>query len=167
MDDQNLLQFWKGKGTAELGQPQTFLGYDGKSIQIKTRILDIGHGRSSFAMTDWDLDGKQDLIVYYAFDRKRGGIFYYRASDKQMQFEKPVKLSNLISFHNGGISLSDWDNDGYLDIFTGGDGGHLGKSAVPRGKLFLLSGKDLPVRPAIRSSRPIEPKVYKIHVWKE
>lgn len=158
MDDQNVLKLWPGKGTAELGQPQTFLTHDGKPLQIKTRILDIGHGRSSFTMTDWDLDGKADFLVYYAFDRKRGGIFYYRASDKPMQFEKPVKLSKLISFHNGGISLSDWDNDGYLDIFTGGDNGHIRKSATPRGKLFLISGKDLPVRPAIRKSEVITVK---------
>jgi|GEM_PF-5311270 len=155
MDDQNMLKLWKGKGTDELGQPQTFFNSDGKPLQIKTRILDIGHGRSSFAMTDWDLDGKPDLIVYHAFDRKRGGIFYYRASDKLMQFEKPVKLSNLISFHNGGIGLADWDSDGYLDIFTGGDNGHLGKDAVPRGKIFLLSGKDLSVPPAVRKSQAI------------
>lgn len=158
MDDQNVLKLWKGKGTEELGQPQTFLGYDGKPLQIKTRILDIGHGRSSFAMTDWDLDGKSDLIVYHAFDRKKGGIFYYRASDKPMQFEKPIKLSPLISFHNGGIGLTDWDDDGYLDIFTGGDNGHLSKSAVPRGKIFLLSGKDLPVPPAKRKSETITAK---------
>ncbi|AWO00848.1 hypothetical protein DLD77_03620 [Chitinophaga alhagiae] len=158
LDDQNILKRWPGKGTDELGQPQAFLGHDGKPLQIKTRILDIGHGRCSFTMTDWDLDGKPDLLVYHAFDRKRGGIFYYRASDKPMQFEKPVKLSNLLSFHNGGIALSDWDGDGYLDIFTGGDGGHLGKSAVPRGKLFLLSGKELPVPPAIRKSAPITAK---------
>lgn len=155
MDDRNVLQLWPGNGTAELGQAETFLTYDGKPLQIKTRILDIGHGRSSFTMTDWDLDGKPDLLVYYAFDRKRGGIFYYRASDKPMQFEKPVKLSNLISFHNGGISLSDWNNDGYLDIFTGGDNTHIRKSATPRGKLFLISGRDLPVRPAIRKSEVI------------
>jgi hypothetical protein len=155
MDDQNVLKLWPGKGTDELSQPQTFLGYEGKPLQIKTRILDIGHGRSSFTMTDWDLDGKPDLLVYYAFDRKRGGIYYYQASNKPMQFEKPVKLSNLLSFHNGGISLSDWNGDGYLDIFTGGDGGHLGKTAVPRGKLFLISGKDLPVTPALRKSKPI------------
>ena len=167
MDDQNVLKVWKGKGTGELGQPQAYLGYDGKPLQIKTRILDIGHGRSSFAMTDWDLDGKTDLIVYYAFDRKRGGIFYYRSSDKPMQFEKPVKLSSLISFHNGGIGLSDWDDDGYLDIYTGGDGGHLGKSAVPRGKLFLLSGKDLPVPPAIRKSNHADQKVQKTVLWKQ
>lgn len=159
MDDQNVVKLWPGKGTNELGQPQTFLGYDGKPLQIKTRILDIGHGRSSLALADWDLDGKPDLMVYYAFDEKRGGIFYYRASDKPMQFEKPVKLSNLISFHNGGISLADWDNDGYLDIFTGGDNGHIRKGAVPRGKLFLLSGKDLPVPPAIRKSEPITVKI--------
>ncbi|GEP94302.1 FG-GAP repeat domain-containing protein [Chitinophaga cymbidii] len=150
MDDQNILRCWPGKGTDELGQPQVFLGYDGKPLQIKTRMLDIGHGRSSFTMTDWDLDGRTDLLVYHAFDRKRGGIYYYRASDKPMQFEKPVKLLKLLSFHNGGIALSDWDGDGYPDIFTGGDGGHLGKSAVPRGKLFLISGKELPVPPAVR-----------------
>lgn len=161
MDDQNILKCWPGKGTDELGQPQAFLGHDGKPLQIKTRILDIGHGRCSFTMTDWDLDGKPDLLIYYAFDRKRGGIFYYRASDKPMQFEKPVKFSNLLSFHNGGIALSDWDGDGYLDIFTGGDGGHLGKSAVPRGKLFLLSGKELPVPPAVRKSGPVTVKISK------
>lgn len=158
MDEQNVLKLWPGKGTDELGQAQSFLGYDGKPLQIKTRILDIGHGRCSFVFTDWDLDGKPDLLIYYAFDRKRGGIFYYRASDKPMQFEKPVKLSNLLSFHNGGIALSDWDEDGYLDIFTGGDGGHLGKDAVPRGKLFMLSGRKLPVPPAIRKSGPITVK---------
>ncbi|MBO9154701.1 FG-GAP repeat domain-containing protein [Chitinophaga sp. GCM10012297] len=158
LDDQNILKLWPGNGTDELGQPQTFLGYDGKPLQVKTRILDIGHGRSSFTMTDWDLDGKPDLLIYYAFDRKRGGIYYYRASGKPMQFEKPVKFLNLLSFHNGGIALSDWNGDGYLDIFTGGDGGHLGKSAVPRGKLFLLSGKDLPVPPAVRKPAPITVK---------
>lgn len=159
MDDQNILKLWPGKGTDELGQPQVFLGYDGKPLQIKTRILDIGHGRSSFTMTDWDLDGKPDLLIYYAFDRKRGGIFYYRASDKPMQFEKPVKFLNLLSFHNGGISISDWDGDGYPDLFTGGDGGHLGRSAVPRGKLFLLSGKELPVPPAVRKSETMTVKI--------
>lgn len=158
LDDQNILKCWPGKGTDELGQPQAFLGQDGKPLQIKTRILDIGHGRSSFTMTDWDLDGKPDLLIYFAFDRKRGGIFYYRASDKPMQFEKPVKFLDLLSFHNGGIAVSDWDGDGYLDIFTGGDGSHLGKSAKPRGKLFLLSGKDLPVPPAVRPSGPITVK---------
>jgi hypothetical protein len=155
MDDQNVLKLWPGKGTNELGQSQTFLGHDGKPLQIKTRILDIGHGRCQFALTDWDLDGRADLIVYYGFDRKRGGIYYYRASTKPMQFEKPVKLSSMISFHEGGISLADWDNDGYLDIFTGGDNSHIRKGAVPRGKLFVLSGKDLPAPPAIRKSEPI------------
>ncbi len=147
MDDQNVLKLWPGKGTDELGQPQTFLGYDGKPLQIKTRILDVGHGRCQFASTDWDLDGKPDLIMYYGFDRKRGGIYYYRASGKPMQFEKPVKLSNPVSFHEGGIGLSDWNGDGYLDIFTGGDNGHIRKGSVPRGKLFVISGKDLPVQP--------------------
>jgi hypothetical protein len=155
MDDQNVLKLWPGKGTNELGLPQTFLGDDGKPLQIRKRILDIGHGRSSFTMTDWDLDGKPDLLVYYAFDRKQGGILYYRASDKPMQFEKPVRFSNLLSFHNGGIAITDWDGDGYLDILTGGDGGHLGKSASPRGKLFVISGKDLPVPSALRKSKPI------------
>lgn len=159
MDERNVLRFWPGNGTNKLEQSQTFLDYNGKPLQIKTRILDIGHGRSSFTMADWDLDGKPDLLVYHAFDRKRGGIFYYRASDKPMQFEKPIKLSNLISFHNGGISLSDWDGDGYLDIFTGGDNGHIRKHAVPRGKLFLLSGKDLPLPPAIRKPEPTTVKI--------
>ncbi len=175
MDDQNVVKLWPGKGTDELGQSQTFFGHDGKPLQIKTRILDIGHGRCQFALTDWDLDGRPDLIVYYGFDRKRGGIYYYKASAKPMQFEKPVKLSNMISFHEGGISLADWDGDGYLDIFTGGDNGHIRKEAVPRGKLFLLSGKDLPVPPAIRKSEPItittkqiiKEQIYKTTVWAE
>ena len=154
LDDQNILKIWHGNGTTALGEGKAYLDENGKPLQLKTRILDLGHARCSFESVDWDLDGKQDIIVYLAFDRRRGGIYYYRASEKPMQFEKRVKLSKFISFHNGGIGLADWDEDGLLDIFTGGDGGHLGERAKPRGKLFVVSGKDLPVPPAPRVSKP-------------
>jgi hypothetical protein len=72
-----------------------------------------------------------------------------------MKFEKPVKFSAFISFHNGGIGLADSDGDGYLDMYTGGDGGHLHDGATPRGNLFVISGRDLPIPPAIRESRPM------------
>ena len=155
LDDQNILKAWPGNGTTALGEAKAYLDENGKPLQLKTPILDLGHARCSFESVDWDLDGKSDLIVYLAFDRRRGGIYYYRGSEKPMQFEKRVKMSSFISFHNGGIGLADWDGDGLLGVFTGGDGGHLGERAKPRGKLFVVSGKDLPVPPAPRVPKPI------------
>jgi len=160
LDENNIVKVWPGDGTTLLKDPVTYLDFEGKPLQLSTRGLDIGHGRSALCSVDWNLDGRPDLIVYLGFSRKRGGLYYYQASDTPLQFNKPVRFSKPISFDNGGVGIADWDKDGYLDIFTGGDRSQMHLTANPRGNLFVILGKTLPVPPTRRRSNLKSPKVH-------
>ncbi len=149
LDDQNIVTLWPGDGTAELGAGKPMLGPDGQPIQLSSNILGVGHGRKAIDAVDWNLDGSIDLVVYQSFNRS-GGVVLYLGAAQPMHFDNPIKQHDLLSYHTGGIGLADWDGDGYLDVFTGGDGRHLSAGAKPRGQLFILNGRLLPSPPAMR-----------------
>jgi hypothetical protein len=154
-DTQNVVNLYKGDGTTKLGPPQPFLGPDGKPMQLNPSIMGATSGRRCLKIVDWDLDGTRDLISYNAFGPTVNGghVRLYRGvPDKPMQFEAAVNLFPIVSHHQGGVTLTDWDEDGLLDIVVGGDHGHMSPDAKPMGQFFVFFGKDLPVKPAKRPS---------------
>ena len=151
LDDQNQVTLWPGDGTPELGEPQAMRGIDGKPLQMSGYIKVISSGRKALNMTDWDADGNLDLVVYRTFaDSGPAGVLLYPGTGEPLQFAGPVQLHEPLSFHTAGIGLTDWNNDGYLDILIGGDHRPLRAETGPRGQFFILSGRELPARPAQR-----------------
>ncbi len=151
LDDQNIVCLWQGNGTDELSQPQRMLNLDGTPLQMSKNILNTNSGRKALDAVDWDLDGEIDLVAYRTFTTgELPGVILFRGSDQPLRFEDPVQLHPKISYHTAGIGLADWNGDGYLDVFMGGDWKALSSDFRPRGQLFVLSGRDLPVPPAKR-----------------
>lgn len=152
-DTDNVLTVWKGDGTTRLGPPRPFT-VNGKPLQLNPSVMTATSGRRCIQIVDWNGDGVPDVITFNAFGKTVWGG-YIRLNlgiqGKPLALEEAVDLAPIISHHQGGISLTDWDGDGYLDIVTGGDPSHLSSESSPRGQIFLLSGKDLPVPPAKRS----------------
>jgi hypothetical protein len=151
LDDHNRACLWPGKGTDELALPKMMLAHDGLPLQLSKDILTTNHGRKALCAVDWDLDGVTDLVVYQSFTSP-AGIMLYRGIKDGLQFEAPVLLHKRTSYHTGGIGLADWNRDGYLDIFTGGDTKQLWSDFEPNGQLFIFSGSKLAVPPAKRRS---------------
>lgn len=152
-DTDNIVTLWPGDGTERLGAPKPFLGPDGKPLQLNPSHMPPTSGRRCLAMVDWNKDGVMDLISYDAFTKAVWGgavRLHLGIKDKPMQFEKAIDLFPIISHHQGGIALMDWDHDGLLDIVTGGDHTHMPVGSNPRGQIFVFFGKNLPVPPAPR-----------------
>ena len=154
LDTRNVVTLWPGDGTPDLKPPQPMQTQSGEPLQMSGYGLAISGGRKALNMTDWDGDGTLDLIVYRTFaDKGPAGVLLYRGTDQPLRFEDPVQLHPPISFHTAGIGLTDWNNDGYMDVVIGGDHRPLRAESGPRGQFFILSGRDLPVPPTRRTPK--------------
>lgn len=159
-DTQNIVKLYKGDGSTTLSSPQPFLGPDGKPLQLNPSIMTATSGRRCLKVVDWDLDGTRDLLTYNAFGPTVNGghVRLHRGvPGKPMQFGAAVNLFPIVSHHQGGITLTDWDEDGLLDIVVGGDHGHMSPGSMPMGQFFVFLGKDLPVKPAKRPAAQMVP----------
>jgi len=82
--------------------------------------LKAGHN-SNPAVTDWNGDGKKDLLVGNA----DGTVYYYenRGTDSAPQFDGSVLLdaggTTFFGPRWSRLALCDWDNDGVTDILSG------------------------------------------------
>ncbi|MCC6682467.1 MAG: VCBS repeat-containing protein [Phycisphaeraceae bacterium] len=151
LDDQNIVCLWLGDGSDELRAPQCMLSADGSPLQMSKNILNTNSGRKALDAVDWELDGVIDLVAYRTFTTgELAGVLLFRGSKQPLQFEEPVQLHTKISYHTAGVGLADWNGDGYLDVFIGGDTRALSSEYETRGQLFVLSGRDLPVPPVRR-----------------
>ncbi len=153
LDAANVLTRWEGRGDSELGPGRAFKGPDGEPLKLNPSEGTVVSGRRGLAMVDWDGNGTLDLITYNAFGpRVWGGEvrLHPGCPDDPLKFDEPVKLFDIVSHHNGGIALVDWNEDGYLDILIGGDHHHLPVGSEPRGQFFIIYGRDLPIPPARR-----------------
>jgi hypothetical protein len=148
VNSSNEVCLWRGNGTADLSSPQNFVGPGGQPLQL----TDDEIGRKCIDAVDWDLDGSIDLIMYNAFNLP-AGVKLYLGLGNYLQLEEVVNLYDRISYHGGGIGLADWNGDGYMDIFTGGDSKQIWSDFEPAGQLFILSGADLPLPPAQANPR--------------
>ena len=109
-------------------------------------------GRTGIAVTDWDNDGRQDIITH----KHRGSVLYYRnAGDPKNNVFDPARVLFDFDSHLAGPAVMDWDNDGYLDILMAGDRKRISgeKSWKPepiRAQFMYYKGESLPFPPAKR-----------------
>lgn len=141
-DTGNILVY-PGKGSLDLGQPDTLLLEDNTPIILEDYWERKKVNRSGFAVADWDGDSYRDLIVYQ-FHR---GVFLFRNTGKD-RFEQEQLLVPLYS-HLAGPSVTDWDGDGYLDLVIGGDERRMIEPSIP-GHLVVFRGQDTKIPPAKR-----------------
>lgn len=89
--------------------------------------LNIGRfgqsGRRKFTISDWDGDGKPDLLVNsmnVSFFQNRG------TKDGKVQFEDKGLAGKLVlAGHDTSPAIVDWDRDGVPDLLVGAEDGHL------------------------------------------
>ena len=94
-----------------------------------TTNLSVGSsGRASPVVLDWDHDGKKDLLVGETY----GKILYFQnvGTDAAPQFsQNPIALSvggtQISVGYYARPEVSDWDNDGILDILCGNGNGQV------------------------------------------
>jgi hypothetical protein len=108
------------------GSPGTPLFNSSVLLQDGVATLDVGE-RSSPTVTDWNGDGKKDLLS----GNHSGYIYYYenKGTDANPSF------SGWTSLYAGGSLLdvgfdahpdvADWNNDGVIDILTGNGNGRV------------------------------------------
>jgi hypothetical protein len=104
-----------GDGTTNLREPIVFNHPDGSLIQPYDHWQRRTGKRTGFEVTDWDLDGKHDLVVYQFHE----GIFFYKGVNDTV-FEKEQRLIKMFS-HMAGCAVTDWDHNGIPDLLVGGD----------------------------------------------
>jgi hypothetical protein len=104
-----------GDGSTSLPEPVVFTHPDGSLVQPYDHWKRRTGKRTGFEVTDWDLDGTRDLVVYQFHE----GIFLYKGVNDTV-FEKEKRLIKLFS-HMAGCAVTDWDHNGIPDLLFGGD----------------------------------------------
>jgi hypothetical protein len=149
LNSDNVICLWKGKGTIDLSPPILSRKSDGSPLQLAVEEP----GRKAIRAVDWNSDSILDLVIYDAFNMP-AGVILYMGVEGGLKFDSAVTLHSRISYHNGGIDLVDWNNDGYLDVITGGDSRQVWKGFTPPGQIYMLSGEDLQVSPDQSGTSP-------------
>jgi len=115
------LKFFERVGKIDLKQGVDVKYSDGKPIKLGER--------STVVMADWDRDGKKDLVICTGchYNSLWNQLNFYKNTGDGLKhvFDKPKKLRYpLLSAHESGHDLIDWNGDGDLDIVIGnGDDG--------------------------------------------
>ena len=131
LDHEGYLAFYeryKENGVLKLKQGERiFLGTDGKPIHLSNTWSGTteagGIGRIKIAVTDWDGDGKLDILVgknnfeWYRTIKIQDGKYYLSSQGE-------VAKGN-IEGHNHGFTVCDWNADGKPDIITGTESGYF------------------------------------------
>ncbi len=108
------LRFKDEKGQLRLRAPIAFKDTSGKELRIP---IPYHHG---FEVADWYNDGDFDLLV-----NEKSEVVLYRNTGKGFQRE-PILYNGKalsVSHHETSIKAVDWDQDGQLDLITGGESG--------------------------------------------
>ena len=94
---------------------------DGEGLLVLNNGLAGKSGRRKFAMTDWDQDGKTDLLV-----NSRNINFLRNVSTEKdrvvFRDEGPLGEAKLAG-HTTSPALVDWDKDGIKDLLVGAEDG--------------------------------------------
>jgi len=154
LDDRGNVRLYGGDGSVLLSPRRHFL-VAGAPIRPSPDSTSVQSGRTGLSMTDWDGDGRMDLLVYKL---PRGCLYYRRTGQKGFHFEEPRVLFSPFEGHCVGATPTDWNRDGVLDLLVGGDGRRLsrifqrtdaspGGSSVPCGHLWAVYGEDTLVPP--------------------
>ncbi|NIA30504.1 MAG: VCBS repeat-containing protein [Actinobacteria bacterium] len=100
-------------------------------LRLNTRSA--GHsGRRKFCFTDWDGDGRIDLLVNSV------NVNFLRnvsANDSEFVFQDMGKLGDLVlAGHTTSPTIVDWDKNGIPDLLVGAEDGHFYFLKNPRSK---------------------------------
>lgn len=113
-DSEGVLRLYPGE--------RIFLNSSGGSLRINPNSAGRG-GRHKYRLTDWDGDGKLDIIRYYS---DSVGWMKNIGTDSQ-----PYKFADVVALHTGvniaghgpTPSLCDWNKDGIPDLIIGSESG--------------------------------------------
>jgi hypothetical protein len=79
-------------------------------------------GRTVFNLCDWDRDGDYDLIM----DNINARYYENVTDNKNPVFvDRGDLVKERVTNHNNGPFVTDWDNDGWLDLFIGTETGRV------------------------------------------
>ena len=117
-------------GNLTLEPPErVFVDSGGKPIQLNLKRAG-GSGRRKLAVTDWDGDGRLDLLVNSQSARWLRNV---ETRDGKIVLEDQGNLSTRnISGHTSSPTTVDWDRDGVPDLLVGAEDGFLYYMANPR-----------------------------------
>lgn len=126
LDHEGYLAFFERKKEGDtlklLPGKRILLGEDGQSLQLNKKIGG-GSGRRQFTFTDWDGDGRLDLILdseNMDFWRNVG------TDDRPYVFRNEGKVDpHKLAGHTTCPTTVDWNRDGHPDLVIGAEDGFL------------------------------------------
>ncbi len=126
------IQILKGKGGLDFGASVSLKNANGDPLE-NVEITDANEDQQTLAIctqqhaVDYDGDGDLDLVVgcflsnFYLYENKAD-----EENGEQSLSVSPIELPIKSPSYHSGPHLTDWDNDGDLDLLSGsGDGGVL------------------------------------------
>jgi len=97
-----------------------FKGKDGLLLRLNTKTAG-GSGRRKFCLTDWDRDGKLDLLV-----NSRNIDFFRNIAQAEGEFvfdNLGAVDPALLAGHSTSPTVVDWDRNGAPDLLIGAEDG--------------------------------------------
>ncbi len=124
-----------GDGSTTLQEPVVLRHPDGSLMKPQDHWQRRQGNRMGMSLTDWDLDGRRDLVVYQFHE----GIFFYKGVNDST-YQQGRRLLRLFS-HMAGCSVTDWDHNGIPDLLIGGDERRMIEVDRP-GQVVVIYGED-------------------------
>lgn len=126
LDHEGYLAFFervkKDGGTTLLPGKRIFKGEDGNLLQLNPGTAG-GSGRRKLCIVDWDLDGKDDLLL-----NERNVDFCRNISEKQGEYifkNEGMVDERILAGHSTSPTVVDWDRNGVPDLLVGAEDGYF------------------------------------------
>jgi len=126
LDHEGYLAFYerakKDDGITLLPGKRIFRGEDGNPLQLNPGKAGAS-GRRKFCIVDWDLDGKEDMLI-----NEKNIDFYRNISAKQSEYifkNEGMVDERILAGHSTSPTVVDWDKNGVPDMLIGAEDGYL------------------------------------------